>query len=265
MDGIIFDIKRFAVHDGPGIRTTVFLKGCPLNCQWCHNPESIAPKPVYAPRTVHLNGHQFTENEQVGYTVSPNQLLAELQKEQIFMEESGGGVTFSGGEPLLQGPFLNKMLRLCQSHGMHTALDTSLFSSWKMIQKVAKATDLFLIDLKLMDDQRHQKYTGVSNQSVLENIQQLAALKKSFSIRIPIIPGVSTTPENIEASIAFLQSLQQPPASVDLLPFHNTAKAKYARFQMENPFGNQPSLKREASSEIKQQFEKAGFAVTIGA
>ncbi|WP_299578882.1 glycyl-radical enzyme activating protein [uncultured Sunxiuqinia sp.] len=265
MDGIIFDIKRFAVHDGPGIRTTVFFKGCPLQCQWCHNPESIDPKPVCVPKTVQLNGHLFTENEQVGYTITPRQLLAELQKEQVFMEESGGGVTFSGGEPLLQSPFLQKMLKLCQNHGMHTAVDTSLLASWKTVQQTAQATDLFLLDLKLMDDQKHRAYTGVSNRLILANMQKLARLQKAYNVRIPIIPGVSNTPENIEASIAFLQKLPHPPRAVDLLPFHNTARSKYIRFQLENPFKDQASLRKEALLEIRQQFERAGFTVSIGA
>ncbi len=264
MTGTIFDIKRFAVHDGPGIRTTVFFKGCPLNCQWCHNPESIDRHPVCIQKTSRLNGREFVNDEMIGYEISPDALFDELKKEQVFMEESSGGVTFSGGEPLLQHEFLFKMLQLCKARGMHTAVDTTLFSSWEIVARMAEATDLFLVDLKLIDDQKHQFYTGVSNAAILKNIRKLVSGNVPVRIRIPMIPEVTTSPENIALSIAFLGELKGRVEAVDLLPFHNTANEKYKRVHLENQFSGKHSMKKEELTTIKNQFEAAGFAVKIG-
>ena len=262
--GTIFDIKRFAVHDGPGIRTTVFFKGCPLNCQWCHNPESIDRNPVCIQKISKLNGREFVNDEIIGYEISPERLFDELKKEQVFMEESSGGVTFSGGEPLLQHEFLLEMLQLCKSQGMHTAVDTTLFSSWEIIARMAEATDLFLVDLKLMDDQMHQLYTGVSNEIILKNIRKLTSGNVPLRIRIPMIPEVTTTPENIAKSILFLSELKGRVEAIDLLPFHNTANEKYKRFHLDNRFAGRSSMKKEELTTIKNQFEAAGFTVQIG-
>lgn len=264
MDGIIFDIKRFAVHDGPGIRTTVFFKGCPLQCKWCHNPESIQSAPECYRKIFRLNGHEFTEDETVGYAISSRNLFAELQKEQIFMDESRGGITFSGGEPLFQPSFLTEMLALCRMAGWHTAVDTSFFSSWETIRQVARYTDLFLIDLKLMDDREHEKQTGVSNRIILENIRKLAGLHRTFRIRIPMIPGITATDENIRESIGFLKELDGPVEAVDLLPFHNSAKHKYKRMLLGNHFEYVPSMQKEELTGFKNQFESAGLTVKIG-
>lgn len=264
MKGILFDIKRFAVHDGPGIRTTVFFKGCPLHCLWCHNPESIAKNPGCIQKTVQLNGHKFTDYEMVGYETTSEQLMTELVKEQVFMEESGGGVTFSGGEPLMQDQFLIEMLQLCKNHGMHTTVDTSLFAFWRIIQAMASTTDLFLIDVKMMDDRMHMKYTGVSNQLILQNIEKLAAFNKAYCIRIPMVPGISMTTENIDKTIRFLCQLDQAPLSVDLLPFHRAASEKYKRFQKSNHFADQQTIKKEELYSYKKQLEQAGFSVKIG-
>jgi pyruvate formate lyase activating enzyme len=264
MKGMIFDIKRFAVHDGPGIRTTVFFKGCPLRCNWCHNPESIAHLPECFPRTFRLNGHGFTENETIGYEISDRELLNELEKDRIFMDESQGGITFSGGEPLFQSGFLLEMLARCRGQGWHTAVDTSLFSSWDVVGQVAALADLFLIDLKLMNSDEHKKQTGVPNGIILENIRKLAALKRSFRIRIPVIKGITDTDENISGSIAFLKSLEAPVQAVDLLPFHNTAAHKYRRMELENTLETAPSMKKEELQHIKSRFESAGLTVTIG-
>ena len=220
--GIIFDIKRFAIHDGPGIRTTVFLKGCPLRCAWCHNPESIEQNPRIVGKVLKLNGRSFTKEETIGYEISTDKLYVELEKERTFMEESGGGVTFSGGEPLMQHDFLMEMLRICKKNGMHTTLDTSLYAPWEKIEAVSEFTDLFLVDLKLMDSEAHRKYTGVDNNLILENIRKLSALDVSITIRIPLIPEVTATADNIRQTISFLQSLNGI-RNVDLLPFHNRA------------------------------------------
>jgi len=264
MTGIIFDIKRFAVHDGPGIRTTVFLKGCPLRCSWCHNPESIEQNSCRVSTVLKLNGRCFTKEETIGYEISVEKLFSELEKERIFMDESGGGVTFSGGEPLLQHDFLVEMLKICKNNGMHTAVDTSLYASWENITAVSEFTDLFLVDLKLMDSAIHQFYTGVSNDLILDNIRKLSDTDATIIIRIPVIPNVTDSTENIQQSILFLQSLNGKIKEVHLLPFHRTANEKYKRMERENPFGHIESLPKEVMENIKNEFTNAGFTVKIG-
>ena len=264
MTGIIFDIKRFAIHDGPGIRTAVFLKGCPLRCRWCHNPEGIGQSPGKVNRMMQLNGRSFTKEETIGYEISTDNLFAELEKERVFMDESGGGVTFSGGEPLCQPDFLMEMLKLCKANGIHTAVDTSLYAEWEKIKAVAAYTDLFLVDLKLMDNAKHQHYTGFSNELILKNIEKIAAADASIIIRIPMIPDVTTSAENTTQSISFLQSLNGKIKEVHLLPFHHTANEKYRLVGMENPFEQQPSLQKEDIKEIEQQYTTARFIIKIG-
>ena len=264
MTGIIFDIKRFAVHDGPGIRTTVFLKGCPLRCHWCHNPEGISQSPDKINREMKLKGRSFTKEETIGYEISTDKLYAELEKECVFMDESGGGVTFSGGEPLMQPDFLMAILKTCQSNGMHTAIDTSLYASWEKIKAISAFTDLFLVDLKIMDETKHQNHTGVSNALILENIRKLATSGVSIMIRIPMIPNLTTSTENIKQSISFLQTLNDKIKEIHLLPFHATANEKYRRVGMENPFEKQKTLQKEEIKEIENQYINAGFVVKTG-
>lgn len=264
MKGIVFDIKRFAVHDGPGIRATAFLKGCRLACAWCHNPESIEPAICTVPKSVRIEDKTFTENETVGREMTPEELLGEFRKEQIFMEESGGGVTFSGGEPLMQPDFLAETLALCKREKMHTAVDTSGFAPWSVFEKIIPHTDLFLYDLKVIDDNLHRKYTGVSNRLILENLIRLSSEKQCIRIRIPMVPEITFTPENIGACVSFLEKLPAPADGVDLLPYHNTASHKYRRFGVENRFEKLEPLPREALFDVKQQFETAGFDVRIG-
>ena len=264
MTGIIFDIKRFAVHDGPGIRTTVFLKGCPLRCSWCHNPEGIGQTPCNVNRVLKLNGRSFTKEETIGYEISPDKLFAELEKERVFMDESEGGVTFSGGEPLRQPDFLIEILKICKSKGIHTAVDTSFYAKWEKIKVVSAFADLFLVDLKLMDSAAHQHHTGVSNELILDNIRKLTATGASVIIRIPMIPDVTTTNENTTQSISFLQTLNGKIKEIHLLPFHATANEKYRRVGRENPYEQQQSLQKEDIKEIERQYINAGFIVKIG-
>ena len=262
--GIIFDIKRFAVHDGPGIRTTVFLKGCPLSCSWCHNPESMSSAICTVPKTVRIGDKTFTEDETVGREMTVEDVMKELRKEQIFMEESGGGVTFSGGEPLLQHRFLSEMLVACRAEGMHTAVDTCGFAKWEVLEKIAENTDLFLYDLKLLDDDMHKAHTGVSNKMILENLPRLLAMNKKVRIRIPMIPGITFTEENINQTLVYLSNLKFPVEGVDLLPYHNTAAHKYERFGIDNKLGKLKTINKNDLAETKLRFEKAGFEVKIG-
>lgn len=264
MEGIIFDIKRFAVHDGPGIRTTVFFKGCPLECAWCHNPESIESPPKTFDKKVQLNGHTHIIKEEIGYKISPEQLISEIEKERIFMEESDGGVTFSGGEPLSQADFLLECLKECKNAGFHTTADTSLYANWSTIEKLVPYTDLFLVDIKLMDDKLHQKYTNVSNQKILNNLTRLSQLTKNIRIRIPIIPTINDTKENVNSTIAYLSNIKASVLQVDILPFHNTASHKYRKFKRTNSFPNMSSMTKSEISWIKDEFELAGFVSAIG-
>jgi len=264
MNGIIFDIKRFAVHDGPGIRTTVFMKGCPLSCQWCHNPESISQDICTVTKSVRIGAKIFTEDEVVGREMTVEEVMSELRKEQIFMDESGGGITFSGGEPLVQSDFLTQMLSACHAEGMHTTVDTCGYAKWEVLKKVALHTDLFLYDLKVMDPDLHIENTGVSNKIILNNLSCLLKTGKKVRIRIPMIPGVSFTENNINETLVFLKRLNSPVEGVDLLPYHNTASHKYIRFGIENPLKEIKSVNKDELLHVKQQVEKAGFVVKIG-
>ena len=264
MNGIIFDIKRFAVHDGPGIRTTVFMKGCPLSCQWCHNPESISQEICTVTKSIRLGTKTFTENEVVGRKMTVEDVLCVLRKEQIFMDESGGGVTFSGGEPLMQPVFLTEMLSACRAEGMHTTVDTCGYAKWEVLKNVALHTDLFLFDLKVLDPDLHIENTGVSNKLILENLTGLLKMGNKVRIRIPMIPGVSFTENNISETIVFLKRLNSPVEGVDLLPYHNTASHKYIRFGIENPLKEIKSVNKDELLHVKQLFEEAGFVVKIG-
>ena len=264
MNGIVFDIKRFAVHDGPGIRTTVFLKGCPLSCRWCHNPESMSAEICSFPKTVRIGDKTFTEEETIGREISVNNLMAEIRKEKIFMEESGGGVTFSGGEPLQQHEFLLEMLQACHAEGIHTAVDTSGFASWSVLEKVAQYTDLFLYDLKLIEDTAHKHFTGVSNQLILSNLQRLLESGANMRIRIPFVEGATFTDKNIDETLDFLNALAIKPEAIDLLPYHNTASHKYDRMKMVNEFNGVKSLNKGELTDVRERLESAGFSVKIG-
>ncbi|MDR1594330.1 MAG: glycyl-radical enzyme activating protein [Prevotellaceae bacterium] len=261
MTGTIFDIKRFTVHDGPGVRVTAFLKGCPLACKWCHNPEGVDPAVGVASKTVRVGSTTFTSNESVGYEITPDALMCEFRKEKIFMDESGGGVTFSGGEPLMQTAFLVETLALCKKEKIHTAVDTSGFAAWDDVEAVRNFTDLFLYDLKIMDDALHKNYTGVSNRLILENLVCLLKTGARVRIRIPMIPGVTFTGENMEQTLAFLTELPFPVEGVDLLPYHNTATHKYKRLRIANPFEEMKSLSKNDLSATKQRFEAAGLNI----
>ena len=184
--GIIFNIQRFAIHDGPGIRTTVFFKGCPLRCWWCHNPEShkILPEKFDGCNLRRGFDQSFSMNkDEIGKEISVDELMNEIVKDRVFYEESGGGVTFSGGEPLMQPEFLIESLKECKALGIHSAVDTSGYTSEGVIDRVSSYADLFLFDLKLMNDDVHEKYTGVSNQIILKNLIELDQLGKKIIIK----------------------------------------------------------------------------------
>jgi pyruvate formate lyase activating enzyme len=266
LTGTIFDLKRYAIHDGPGIRTAVFLKGCPLDCWWCHNPEGRAPDPELMVRAnrchlcgecvaacpqgaIRLEEKVFTDSalcqdcgmcaqvcvqgarELVGRVVTVPELLGQIERDVVFYDQSGGGVTLTGGEPLMQPCFTIELLRACQEHGIHTAVDTSGYAAWKFVAETAQHTDLFLYDLKLMDDERHRKFTGVSNRLILSNLQSLSAGEAQVIVRIPLIPGVNDDEQNLSLMQQFLSGLPRL-AGVEVLPYHAIAEAKYSALDL---------------------------------
>lgn len=264
MQALVFDIKRFAVHDGPGIRTTVFLKGCPLNCAWCHNPEGISPNVQTVIKTIRVDGKEFKEEEIIGNRLSVEQVLSEVLKEKVFMDSSEGGVTFSGGEPLMQPAFLKALLVACKKEGLHTAVDTSGYAKLSVVQDIAPYTDLFLYDLKLMDDKAHQFFTAVSNKLILDNLIYLLENRHPLRIRIPVIPEVNFNQENTTECLQFLAAHPGNIQGVDLLPYHNMANQKYLRFKKENSLSSLQSLPNSSLTKIREQFERAGFETKIG-
>jgi len=263
ISGLIFDIKRFAVHDGPGIRTTIFFKGCLAHCWWCHNPESQSAEIQSVKKTNKLEELIFEENETVGREISIDALFTEIKKDAVYYDESGGGVTFSGGEPLMQPEFLESILKLCKQENFNTTLDTTGYCSPEIMQSIHKYVDLFLYDLKIVDDKLHQKYTGLSNTQIFENLKFLQRKKKNLIIRFPIIPDVTNTESNINQIIDFLKS-NNSINEINILPFHKIANHKYTRFQIENKMKKTKEPSKEEINRIKKQFESAEFKVSVG-
>jgi pyruvate formate lyase activating enzyme len=264
--GIIFNILRFAIHDGPGIRTTVFFKGCPLRCWWCHNPESheILSEKIDGCNVRRGFDQSFSmDKDDIGKEFSVDELMNEILKDRVFYEESFGGVTFSGGEPLMQPEFLIETLKVCKSQGIHTAIDTSGFAVTDVIHNVAPSTDLFLYDLKLMNDDDHQKYTGVSNQIILRNLNELDLLGKKILIRIPIVPEITDTDENLYAIRGFISCLNNL-IKVNLLPYHHAGEGKYKKYGKENKMNNTISPDIKSLEKIQQFFSELKCQVQIG-
>lgn len=267
--GLIFDIKKFAVHDGPGIRTTVFFKGCPLNCWWCHNPEAIHPKaelvrfdmkcigcgecfavcPEHAhemledgTRTYHRDRCRLCGScaeicyaealVMEGRSVTVEEVMAEVRKDMAFYENSGGGVTLSGGEPLFQPEFVLPLLKQCKEEGFHTVLDTSGQVSWKVFSEVLPYLDLVLYDMKQIDDAAHRIHTGVSNRLSLRNLERLGGSGVPIEIRMPVVPGINDDRKSIEQTGRFLSGIDGI-GRVQLLPFHKLGESKYARLGRE--------------------------------
>ena len=245
---MIFDIKKFALHDGPGIRTTIFFSGCPLNCRWCHNPEC---------KTDQVTKFSGLTEDALFYLV-----MKEIGKDRIFYEESGGGVTFSGGEPLLQADFLTRLLESCRKSGIHTAVDTCGHAGFDVFEQLLPLTGLFLYDLKLMDEQAHLNYTGVSNRLILNNLKRLALMQADIRIRIPLIPGITDTEANLTAIAECLTGLSAI-RYIDLLPFNIYGKSKYRKLKRETDFGPLPAQSEEELKKISALFRNAGFNAVL--
>ncbi|MCK5126945.1 MAG: glycyl-radical enzyme activating protein [candidate division Zixibacteria bacterium] len=264
MQGIIFDIKKFAIHDGPGIRTTIFFKGCPLSCQWCHNPESRNPQiETICVKNNSDETHASAISEIFGEKVSAQYIIEEIVKDRIFYEESGGGATFSGGEPLLQIDFLLELLQLCKKQGIHTAVDTSGFVPFEQLETIIDYTELFLYDLKLIDDSVHKNYVGASNQLILENFRKLVKRHDNVIPRIPLIPGITDTDEALSAIITFLESTKCV-TKVSLLPYNKLVEDKLDRFHIDNKIGRLQKQDDQKIIDIERMFSACGFHVSVG-
>ena len=264
--GFIFNLKKYAVHGGPGIRTTVFMQGCPLNCWWCHNPESREMKQsesVVQNKSNCLRPYYQKIPYQKALKVTVKEIMQELRKDLIFYEESGGGVTFSGGEPLMQPDFLQKLLQACKDENIHTVVDTSGYADWPLYKKILPEVDLFLYDLKIIDSRQHIKYIGISNQLIIENLRKLLEADKKVYIRIPLIPGITDTRGNLIQIADFLVSLPHI-QRIDLLPYNPMGEEKYNKLNRKLKLSN---IKHQSDRELKKfqaLLEPYGFEVTIG-
>lgn len=297
--GCVFDIKKYAIHDGPGIRTTVFFKGCPLRCRWCHNPESwrTGPEPSFRQgRCVRCgrceavcqsqaitfpDGYPVTDVEKcvlcgactteclagareiVGQQMTVTEVMAEIRKDVIFYDESRGGATFSGGEPLMQPDFLLALLNRCRAEGIHTAIDTTCHAKGELMRRVAEATDLLLCDIKHMDSDRHERYTGVPNELILDNLRAIAKAGKSMIVRIPIIPGFNDDEANIGNTARFVQSLPTVDR-IDLLPYNRGGLEKSVRLTTGFDLMKGQSPSNERMADIASTLRGYGLEVTIG-
>ncbi len=296
--GIVFNIQKYSLHDGPGIRTTIFLKGCPLKCLWCHNPESIRVDreisysknlciscgecmkacPVDAvklhreesilDREVCIKAGECAEVcptnalEIVGKEMTVDEVVKEIEKDKVFYQESGGGVTFSGGEPLMQWEFVYEIAKVCKEQGIHTAIDTSGHVKWEAIDQVRKVIDLFLYDVKHLDTDRHMEMTGVSNLRILENLERLAYLKEKVYVRIPIIPGMNDEEDHLRALGKWIASMGLK--EVMLLPYHKTGMDKYERIGWKYQIPDVPEPRDEEMQRMKKKFQEEGITVKIG-
>lgn len=233
MKGLIFNIKRYAIHDGPGIRVTFFMKGCPLDCWWCHNPEGKSAIQRSVERIDRVGDKEFRSVELVGKEYTPEDLVKEAVKDRVFMEQSGGGVTFSGGEPLLQFDFLLETLKAMKKAGFHTTVDTSGHTSPERLRAILPYADLFLFDIKHLDRDTHIRYTGVSNELILSNFDMLLDEGAEVMIRIPVIPGLTADKKYMGELKKFIESRKTKKIrEINLLPYHKTGSSKYRRFDL---------------------------------
>ncbi len=298
--GIIFDIKHYAIHDGPGIRSTVFFKGCSLQCQWCHNPEGIHNEPEIFLRnekcpsecrfcisacpkgaikrkkgSIEVDSSRcdlcsecedacvYGALEIIGKKVSAEEVMTEVEKDSLFYEESHGGVSFSGGEPFEQPEFLQALLEKSKSKDIHTTVDTCGNYSQKLLEDIDGKVDLFLYDLKMIDDKKHRKYTGKSNKKILENLRYLTANGHQVAIRIPLIMGINDDELNVEKTVEFLKTLNSV-KQINLLPYHSGGCLKQKRLgKKQHGDGFQPPSNKRIEA-IKNIFKKSGFSVKVG-
>jgi len=293
---LIFDIQRFSLHDGPGIRTTIFFKGCPLACCWCQNPESHKPSPELifykdscigcfqcrevCPDNAILD-HPLARIDypkcsvcgkcvsacntdslrMVGRKWNADDLLTEILKDKDYFEESGGGITLSGGEPLLQSYFLKTFLPMVKEKGIHINLETSGMVAWNRVEEIIPWLDLVFYDIKHMDSEIHKKHTGCENHMILDNFTRLSKRFSNLQARMPVVPGINDTPWNVRSLAAFLKENHRD--SIHLLAYHNMGEAKLERIDTRQQPMNLKSLKAEDLLNVKDLFEKEKIHVVL--
>ncbi len=299
-EGLIFDIKRYAINDGPGIRLVIFFKGCNLRCTWCHNPEGISGKveKMFVPAKCINCGSCIVACPENAITLTPEGIFTDrdlcricgkcadvcpakaiemsgkemnvsdimkiIEKERIFFDQSGGGVTFSGGEPLIHSGILIELLDECGRRGIHRAIDTAGDVNTGILLEVAKRTDLFLFDLKMMDSALHQKWTNVKNERILENLKTISEIGASIIIRIPLIGGVNDSDLNIEQTASFINDLPGEKKEVHLLPYHAIAQHKYQKLGKPDHFVKLKEPEKGRIEKAVSGFNEYGIKVTIG-
>jgi pyruvate formate lyase activating enzyme len=292
--GTVFNIQRFSIDDGPGIRTTVFMKGCPLRCEWCHNPEGLDGKSqlmwfdvkcigardcleACPPGALELTEKGMIINreicdacgrcaevcptgalEVVGKEYSPTEALSEVIRDEAFYRNSGGGVTVSGGEPTMQPRFVEELLGLCRQSGLHTALDTCGFCGAETLERLVRAADMVLLDLKLMDEAKHRELTGVGLEPVLQSARVISDHNKPFWIRTPIIPGATDSEDNIEALAGFISDELSNVERWDLLAFNNTCGSKYSRLDLKWRFEGAGLVEKTTMESLTDVARKSG-------
>lgn len=298
--GLIFDIKKYAINDGPGIRLTVFFKGCNLSCEWCHNPESMSPKVqkmynaskcIGAVKCIEHCPNDALKLTSVGIVTDYNScnlcgkcaavcptkafellgsnipisdLMKEIDNEAVFFDQSGGGVTFSGGEPLMHADYLLEALKACGKRYYHRVVDTTAFASKETVLAIAEHTELFLIDLKVMDAKKHKEFTGVSNEKILANIQELAKTNCDIIFRMPLIKGVNASEENIIKTAEFMNSLEGDKSVINLLPYHSVAENKHIKLGAPNDFKSFEAPSENEICGIISLFKNYGVKATVG-
>lgn len=252
MHAYIFNIQRFSIHDGPGIRTTIFFQGCPLQCVWCHNPEGI---PHHLERKDLNNGYSAIKK----YSI--DELMVEILKDKAFYDESGGGVTFSGGEPLMQSEFLIALLKQLRNAGIHTAVDTSGYAPAEVFSDVLAHTELILFDLKIMDNKKHELYTGTENTIIHKNLELLTLSDVPYRIRLPLVNHITADDTNLDTIAAWFRTKDN--FEIDLLSYHDLGKGKKDIMGLKS-YHTLSAPDQTRINEIKKKFEDQGFTVNIG-
>ncbi len=301
--GVVFDVQRHSLHDGPGVRTSVFLKGCPLRCQWCANPESQVRNPEPMLRAAHCIDCGLVSDSSgatpscplcwpawqqdrasqathaaiaarvdvcptgaltwVGVRRTAGDVVAEVLRDRVFYG-AGGGLTLTGGEPTMQPDYCEALLRLAKDAGMATAMETCGHTSWAVFERLAPWLDVFLFDVKHVDPDRHRRFTGLDNALILDNLRRLSAAGASVRVRVPLIPGFNTSGGDIAALASFVRSLPGPVQGVDLLPYHSMGRAKYEALGREYPWRDHKRLADATVQQLASLVADHGLPLTIG-